>query len=170
MEAGKPIGRTFRKGQSCVLCPMGLCLLICVVALALCSRGALAQSPAAEPELRAASPFAGLLWQIDTEADETYLVMSATNGTATLYDLRQRPPKAETYRAPLRERQAARGLGVAISPDGALIALAASPLVAANSLPRLGTGAIYVFNRVNKTIIPTGASGVKGLPIPTRAA
>jgi hypothetical protein len=123
-----------------------------------------------EPELRIASPFAASLWQIDLDRDGKTLVMSASNETATVFDLQTTPPTREhTFRVPARDRQQTRGMGVAIRHDGTLIALAVPPLVAENGLQKLGTAAIYVFNRMNKTIVSTGSSDVNGLPIPTRA-
>jgi hypothetical protein len=158
-----------------------LCLFV-LAAFAPRPHAARAQTTAAvEPELRIASPFAGSLWQIDMDREQKYLVMSASNETASVYDMRggedtrgeratsRRRPKADTFRIPSRDRQQTRSMGVAISPDGALVALAAPPLVGPKGMQKPGTGAIYLFDRVNKTIMPVGDSGLNSLTVPTRA-
>src|SRR5262249_27081519 len=125
------------------------------------------------PELRVASPFSGSVWQMDADRNERYLVVSTAEGTAALFDLHSSPRKFDTFRLAMRDRQRTRGVGVAISADGGMIAIAAPPLTDSEGKILFGTGAVRVFTngfmRGTKFAVPTGPDGVNGLAIPTRA-
>src|SRR5262249_404598 len=83
------------------------------------------------------------------------------------------PRKFDTFRLAMRDRQRTRGVGVAISADGGMIAIAAPPLTDSEGKILFGTGAVRVFTngfmRGTKFAVPTRPDGVNGLAIPTRA-
>jgi uncharacterized caspase-like protein len=132
-------------------CAIAVCGL--AAALATTVHGQPAQ-PSGTPVLRIHSPFAAPLWRLDVDANETTLVSSSSYKAITAWSL----PGLDSFaivRVPLRDEQRRRAHGVAISPDGTLIAYSVPPLTGERGVPVPDTGRIYVMRRSDGFILNT---------------
>ncbi len=100
-------------------------------------------SPPPPPTLRISSPFAAPLWRIDVDRNETTVVSSSAYKAVTIWPVAD-PNLPRIVRVPLRDEQRRRAHGVAIAPDGDIIAYGVPPLAESNGTPIPGTARIYV--------------------------
>jgi hypothetical protein len=101
--------------------------------------------------LRINSPFAAPLWRLGVDRDERLFVTSSAYKAATVWSLSEL--QAQTIvRVPLRAEQRRRAHGVAIAPDGDVIAYGVPPLAEANGVPQPGTARVYVARSSDGTI------------------
>ncbi len=122
------------------------------------------------PKLRVASPFAGSVVESGVDAAEHYLVTVSPDAAATVWDLRNEA-KPMVLRTPDRKAQQTSSAGVAMSPDGKLIAIGVPPEAPdehQGSKISLGTGVVYIYDHFNARLLPAFASRIDGIRVPTR--
>ena len=121
--------------------------LLGLAALLLLTCSSIAAEPQkAKPTLRINSPFAATLWRLDVDTSEQYVVSSSPYKAVSVWPLRDLQSKS-ILRVPIRNEQRKRAHGVAISPDGKLVASSVPPRAASNGLPISGTAKIYLLDR-----------------------
>ena len=104
------------------------------------------------PEIRIRSPFAGPIWRLDADDDERFVVLSNAYKAISIWGLAD--ARGPTYlRTPLRNDQQKRAHGIAISPDGELIAYSSPPLTEPSGAIRAGTSVIVVVARATGHIV-----------------
>lgn len=120
------------------------------------------RSPAV-PALRINSPFAAPLWRIDVDREETTVVSSSAYKAVTIWPLVD-PNAPRIARVPLRDEQRRRAHGVAIAPDGDIVAYSVPPLAEPNGTPVPGTGRIYLERASDGKLVRTIAADIPTRP------
>jgi Caspase domain/WD domain, G-beta repeat len=105
-----------------------------------------AYSQTAKPTIRINSPFASTLWRLDVDAGENQVVSSSPYKAVTVWPLQDLTSR-KILRVPIRKEQRKRAHGVAISPDGLMVATSTPPLSANNGLTISGAAKIYILKR-----------------------
>ncbi len=130
--------------------PVNICITCVCLALAalwmLADFAAAVEPQKTKPTLRIKSPFAATLWRLDVDASERLVVSSSPYKAVGVWPLDDLQSKS-ILRVPIRQEQRKRAHGVAISPDGQLIASAVPPSANSDGLPFLGTAKIYLLDR-----------------------
>ena len=104
------------------------------------------------PVIRIKSPFAGPIWRLDIDQNDTFAVLSAAYKAVSLWTL-DSPNGDVTLRVPIRPDQQKRAHAVAISPNGELIAYSVPPNRDQTGAVKRGTSAVYVMTQATGEII-----------------
>lgn len=129
-------------------------LVLAGLAIACSASAARAQTDdvAEQPTLRIKDPFAAVLWRTDVDRAENYVVSSSHYKAVTVWPVAD-PESRRILRVPIRGEERQRAHGVAISPDGEVIAYSVPPLADDRGLPVVGTSVIYILRRADSAIL-----------------
>lgn len=113
-----------------------------------------AQPSASRPQysLRIKSPFAGPLWRVGVDSQEKFVALSNDYKAAVIWAI-DGPSRPEIARVPLRDEQRRRAHGIAMSPNGELVAYSVPPRLDGTGAFIQGTAVIYILRRSTGRIV-----------------